>query len=130
MGPTPLHGGTTSHPAQHSLISLQPHGVHQAGTSAGPSLPEDDIHDEAVPQKPPDTHSQVEPHDGDLEPEGQEGPMADIEEQVRGQQAVVGAHEAILQVTAVDLPGRGGEEALHAAALPAQPLGTWEHRDT
>lgn len=52
--------------------------------------------------------------------------MADIEEQVRGQQAVVGAHEAILQVTAVDLPGWGGEEALHAAALPAQPLGTWE----
>lgn len=45
---------------------------------------EDDIHDEAVPQEPPDAHSQVEPHDGDLESKGQEGTVASIEEQVMG----------------------------------------------
>lgn len=50
----------------------------------GASLPEDDIHDEAVPQEPPDAHSQVEPHDGDLESKGQEGAVASIEEQVVG----------------------------------------------
>lgn len=50
----------------------------------GPSLPEDDIHDEAVPQEPPDAHSQVEPHDGDLESKGQEGAVTSIEEQVVG----------------------------------------------
>lgn len=50
----------------------------------GPSLPEDDIHDEAVPQETPDAHSQVEAHDGDLESKGQEGAVASIEEQVVG----------------------------------------------
>lgn len=50
----------------------------------GTRLPEDDIHDEAVPQEPPDAHSQVEPHDGDLESKGQEGTVASIEEQVMG----------------------------------------------
>ena len=42
------------------------------------------VHDEAVPQEPPDAHSQVEPHDGDLESKGQEGTVASIEEQVMG----------------------------------------------
>lgn len=52
----------------------------RGGVSVGPSLPEDDIHDEAVPQQPPDTHGQVEPHNGDLEPKRQESAAAGVEQ--------------------------------------------------
>lgn len=86
------------------------------GGPAGPGLPEDNIHDEAVPQQPARAHGQVQRHDGHLEPQGQEGPTAGVEQQVGGQQAVVGAQEGqvALQVAAVeDLPKRGGEEGLH-----------------
>ena len=58
------------------------------GEGGTPSLPEDDVHDETVSQQPPDAHGQVEPQNGDLEPKGQEGTMAGVEQQVRGQHSL------------------------------------------
>lgn len=86
----------------------------------GHSIPEDDIHDEAVSQQPSDAHRQVKPYDGDLEPKRQEGTVAGIEQQMRGQPTVVGAQkrQVALKVAAIeDLPEWSRKERLHTVTL-------------